>query len=97
MFSRLESDVLDRTFERYGNFIEPSETTPGATSFFGNFQTHSHVFNITTDDAYLIERLSAGILRNKARADYLAQPTVEEQEAAIEASRADRLNRLARR
>ncbi|OAS26304.1 hypothetical protein [Methylobacterium platani] len=71
LFARLESDTLDRSFEAYGNFVE--ECSNGMTSFFGNFLTYSHVFNVMTDDADLIERLTAAIRRNQQSADYLDQ------------------------
>lgn len=70
LFTRLETDVLDPTFEEYGNFIEQMEG--GGVSFFGNFHTYSHVFNIETHDAALIERLSALILANQATDAYAA-------------------------
>lgn len=72
LFARLESDTLDRAFEAYGNFVE--ECPNGMTSFFGNFLTYSHVFNVMTDDADLIARLTAAIRRNQQSGDYLDQP-----------------------
>jgi len=82
LFARLESDVLDRSFERYGNFIEPDPVNmkgeplgaAGSVSFWGNFLTYSHVFSVITNDADLIKRLTAAIRANQQRSDYLAQP-----------------------
>ena len=71
---------LDRRFEAYGNFIskEPilvsGERMHGITSFFGNFFTLSHVFNIYTDDAEVVAKLTDAINANRKRKDYLAQP-----------------------
>ena len=81
LFARLESDVLDRSFERYGNFIEPDPVNmkgeplgaAGSVSFWGNFLTYSHVFGIITDDADLIQQLTAAIRRNQQTPAYLAQ------------------------
>lgn len=77
LFSRLETDVLDPAFEEYGNFIdvEPERLSgqpypAGTVSFFGNFATYSHVFQIETRDPTLIERLSALIRANQARPEY---------------------------
>ena len=82
LFERLNTDTLDRMFEAFGDFIMPAPvnmrgelmTGPDGVLFFGNFATYSHVFNVLTDDADLIERLSAAILANKKRPEYLAQP-----------------------
>lgn len=46
----------------------------GMTSFFGNFYTVSHVFNIDTDDEAIIKPLTEAIKANQLRPDYLAQP-----------------------
>jgi hypothetical protein len=53
-----------------GDPIYPNH--PDAVTFFGNFLTYSHVFQIDTNDQELIERLSAAIAANKASAAYLA-------------------------
>jgi hypothetical protein len=82
LFARLASHTLDRTFEAYGDFIQNALINergeqlgpPGAVGFFGNFFDYSHVFNIWTDDADLIARLSAAVAANKASAAYRAQP-----------------------
>ena len=81
LFARLESDTLCRSFEAYGNFIQVDPVNlkgepflpMGGVCFFGNFATYSHVFNIHTDDADLIERLTAAIRANQTRPEYLAQ------------------------
>jgi hypothetical protein len=93
LFDRLATDPLDRTFEPecYGSFIYKYED--GRTSFFGNFHTCSHVFNILTDDAELIARLTTAIRANQQRPDYLAQPDEAEQQRQAEEAR--RLKRVA--
>lgn len=83
LLEMLAAYPLDRSFERFGNFITPEardmrgewlDGVEGATAFFGNFFTYSHVFRITTNDPAVIERLSSAIAANRARADYQAQP-----------------------
>jgi hypothetical protein len=81
LFARLTSDPLDRTFEHYGDFVlEPVDMKgrpmgeAGSVLFWGNFLTYSHVFSVITNDADLIERLTAAIRANQQRSDYLAQP-----------------------
>jgi hypothetical protein len=82
LFTMIEEHPLDRTFERFGNFVQtdavdvrgkPLDGIACAVSFFGNFFTYSHVFRITTDDADLVERLTAAIRANQLRPDYLDQ------------------------
>lgn len=46
---------------------------PNVVRFWGNFFTWSHVFEIDTDDAEVIEVLHAAIEANRRRPDYLAQ------------------------
>jgi len=70
LFERLESDTLDSTFEDFGNFVDLMAYEDGSTSFFGNFSTYSHVFNVRTDDSDLIDRLTVAIRRNQATASY---------------------------
>jgi hypothetical protein len=77
LFKVLDMFALDRTFEKYGNFviIEPvseagEHLVPNGVRFFGNFAEISHVFSIDTDDPELIERLTAAIRKNQQRADY---------------------------
>lgn len=84
LFDRLANHPLDRTFEydAFGSFITTDPVnlrgepmgSPGAVSFFGNFFTYSHVFNVLTDDAVLIERLTTAVRANQLREDYLDQP-----------------------
>lgn len=97
LFSRLQSEPLDRTFDddRFGRFVYAHDTEPGVVCFFGNFHTYSHVFNICTDDAELIERLTAAIRLNQQRPDYLSQQTYVDEEAeraAREAARRQKNN-----
>lgn len=78
LFDRLQTATLDRTFEAYGNFIERGADIKriygaGFVCFFGNFFDYSHVFRIATDDAELIERLTAAIEANKAKPSYIEQ------------------------
>ena len=74
----LETEPLDKSFERYGNFYEPTEGISGSINFFGNFFTVSHVFNIDTNDIKLIKKLANAIENNKKRADYISQDRPEE-------------------
>ena len=82
----LEIHPLDRTFEKYGNFIDksprwgrygkgpnPYPDNPGVVIFFGNFYGLSHVFNIHTDEAEVIDRLAKTIRKNRRRTDYTGQ------------------------
>jgi len=75
----LNNYSLDPTFEDYGNFVnnnpewlkkEATEKYQGCTKFFGNFSPISHVFNIITDDAEIIEALTEAINNNKSTEDY---------------------------
>ncbi len=79
LLSVLENNVLDPTFEKYGNFVkeyvpmkwtENNEYLKGCTSFFGNFYTLSHVFNIITNDKEIIDRLTDAIGKNQATEEY---------------------------
>ena len=63
----LARETLDPRFEKYGNFILRDETP---LRFWGNFLSVSHVFSIDTDDAALIERLTAAIRANQQRPAY---------------------------
>ena len=80
LLKTLAQEPLDRKFEAFGNFVtfeaellDGSRMT-GMTSFFGNFYTVSHVFNIDTDDEAIIKPLTKAIKANQLRPDYLAQP-----------------------
>jgi hypothetical protein len=68
---------LDRRFEQYGDFAERCDTT-GATQFFGNFLTVSHVFRIDSDDPQIVGPLIDAIATNKQRPDYVCQPNGDE-------------------
>lgn len=91
----LAEHPLDRVFESYGNFVTPNPVNmrgepvggPGSVSFFGNFHTVSHVFNIDTNDVDVTERLTAAIRENQKRPDYLAQPDDVQRKAAEEGAR----------
>ena len=85
----LDQYPLDRTFEKYGNFIHksvkwgrngkgpsPYPDAPNVVVFFGNFYGLSHVFNIHTDESEVIDRLTKAIRKNKKRADYQSQNRV---------------------
>lgn len=82
LLDRLAAETLDRRFESCGNFIDRAPRNlhgeplydEGWVSFFGNFLTYSHVFNIATDDADVIARLEAAILANKETLAYRIQP-----------------------
>ena len=62
LFEMLEREVLDPTFEKYGNFVDLDPIglngkplyPSGTTHFWGNFYTYSHVFDIASDDPKLV-------------------------------------------
>lgn len=68
LFRRLDTHPLEATF---APFVFPSlhETV----NFRGNFNTESAVFNISTNDGDVIERLKTAIAINMRRPDYLRQ------------------------
>lgn len=66
----LASEPLDRCHE--GDFI--TAIGRGGRMFFGNFFRVSHVFQIETTDAAVINKLTAAISENQRRPDYLSQP-----------------------
>lgn len=75
----LENYSLDQIFENYGNFIDPNpewlnpETAQkyaGCTRFWGNFYSISGVFDVITNDADVIRRLTTAIRRNQGSAAY---------------------------
>lgn len=68
LLERLKLYTLDPRFERCGNFISKSD---GIVHFWGNFFDVSGVFQIDTDEAPIIERLTRAIRDNQARASYL--------------------------
>ncbi len=100
LIATLAEHPLDRTFEpeQYGNFIITDPVNmrgeallpPGGVSFFGNFFTLSHVFNIDVTDAATIERLTVAIRANQQRPDYLAQDDATERMRKEEAARRER-------
>ena len=76
----LKAEPLDPTFEFYGNFVDHGPISyktgkpllpAGWVSFWGNFQTVSHVFKIVTNDAQAIKDLTDAILANQASAGYI--------------------------
>jgi len=76
----LAEHALDKTFEKYGNFIERNvvlrdgtKLPEGTVIFFGNFRSYSHVFRIVTDDTEIIQQLTNAINENKLREDYISQ------------------------
>jgi len=85
LLKALNEYALDRTFEAFGNFVEPLES--GAISFFGNFQELSHVFHITTTDSRLAAKLTDAIRANQRRPDYLSQEDYETVRARANAAR----------
>ncbi len=89
----LQTYTLDPTFEKYGNFItdynpihwdDKNKHLKGCMSFFGNFRTLSHVFNIITDDRGIINQLTVAIRNN--------QETNEYKEYKAEMQRIDEIN-----
>lgn len=72
----LKEHPLNRTFEKYGDFISSNflkPKPPGTVSIHGNFHTISHAFCIITDEPELIEKLTLAIRENQQRPDYLSQ------------------------
>lgn len=75
-----EQYTLDPTFEAYGNFAdirpewvgEAAKKYAGCVNFWGNFYDFSGVFNIITNNAAVISRLTEAIRRNQATAEYAA-------------------------
>lgn len=67
LLDMLDSEPLDPRFERFGNFILPLDDK---IQFFGNFLNVSHVFNVTTDEPKVYERLSRAIRNNQDMAAY---------------------------
>jgi hypothetical protein len=61
-------DVLDSTFENYGNFIWEEN---GVWNAFGNFETVSHVFNIT-GTAEELRPLAEAIQKNVSSLAYIS-------------------------
>lgn len=75
----LENYTLDPAFESYGNFVDsnPEWLAPewarkyaGCTRFWGNFYSVSGVFDVITNDADVIRRLTTAIRRNQGSAAY---------------------------
>lgn len=65
----LATEPLDHTFEKFGNFIlPPRDGHP--VRFWGNFAHLAHVFEIDTDDPYVIALLTQAIRTNQERDDY---------------------------
>lgn len=69
LLARLESETLDPRFEHYGGFVDTLDD--GRTTFFGNFGTYSHVFNIITDDEDVVRELTAAIRANQQTQAYV--------------------------
>jgi hypothetical protein len=89
LFDLLATEPLDRKFEEFGNFLYAAgshrhgfvkaELRDAArrdklVHVWGNFLNVSHVFNISTNDKPLLQRLSRAIRANQNRPDYLSQP-----------------------
>jgi len=70
----LKKEPLDRTFERYGNFVmstdAPAYRGRGYTMIWGNFKNVSAVFDIVTNSKKIIKELTALIRKNQQREDY---------------------------
>lgn len=87
----LRTEPLDPVFEEYGNFVnrtphflhkEAQEKYNGCAQIFGNFAFYSHVFNILTDDAELIDSLEKLIRENQETESYIkARKEQKENEA----------------
>lgn len=67
----MKTEPLDPNFEKFGNFcslyaeLVSNKPNPYKYTFFGNFFTVSHVFDIETNDEELAEKLLAAIVENK--------------------------------
>lgn len=86
---RLRTEVLDPTFERYGNFVYPCERRKGWTKIWGNFETVSHVFDIATDEPAVVARLRKAIRKNQATPAYkVAKAAMRKREAEARKRRA---------
>ena len=79
----IDSHPLNRAYEKIGGFIEHDarnlrkewlEGVENAVSFFGNFADISHVFHVVSNDAPVVERLTAAIAANRLTPAYLRQP-----------------------
>ena len=77
----MEQYTLDPTFEFYGNFVNSSPKWrkdelaaryADCAVIFGNFLNYTHAFRLVTDDAALIDRIKAAVVKNKARPEYIA-------------------------
>lgn len=64
---RLKEYPLDKTFEKYGNFVHWRKNVG---YFWGNFATISHVFDIETTDIKIFRRIKRLIRKNQQRSDY---------------------------
>lgn len=67
LFARLQTNTLDPTFERYGNFVFVS---PGLTKFWGNFYDYSHCFSVESDEPLIVEALIKAIRTNQQTEAY---------------------------
>lgn len=55
LYAVLQSEPLDPTFEKFGDFaLRDAPEFPDAIRFWGNFFTVSHVFSIDTNDPDVI-------------------------------------------
>jgi len=73
LLEALQSEPLDPTFEKYGNFIinpEPIEGIGSPIRFWGNFFGLSHVFQIDTDEPSAIALLTEAIRANQSTPAY---------------------------
>jgi len=79
----LRDQPLNRTFEKFGCFIERDarnfrgewlEGVENGVSFFGSFLHFSHIFHIVSNEPAVVDRLADAISTNVQRPDYLRQP-----------------------
>lgn len=92
---RLVENVLDPSFEEYGNFIMAAN--PGVTRFWGNFYDWSAVFQVDTDDPALVAEMTALVRANQATPAYAAAKAErKEQQRQRLAEEADRHERARR-
>ncbi len=71
----LAREPLDPLFEHYGDFVivdQPMLRGVCVVSFFGNFANLSHVFDLSTSDRSVSDRLTAAIRANQKTEAYLS-------------------------
>jgi len=85
LFDLLAVQPLDRSFEAYGDYLEPpvwcephevewaADGSDGEVNFSGNFFHFSRTFSVTTNDPDLIERFRVALELNRAMPGFIEQ------------------------